>query len=150
MYCGVPAMMPQRVSDTSSAARARPKSVSTARSTPFSSRMLAGFTSRCTRPCSWAAASPAAACMPMRRISLSSSRPCAAEPLGQRLAGHQRHDQKRQPPAGLHLVDRQHVGMHHGRGRLGLAGESLLRQGALRPDAGESTLMATQRFNSRS
>ena len=70
-------MTPQRVSVTSSAARARPKSVSTARSTPFSKRMLAGFTSRCTRPCSWAAASPAAACMPMRRISLSSKRPWA-------------------------------------------------------------------------
>ena len=42
----------------SSAARARPKSVILTRSTPFSSRMLAGLTSRWTSPWAWAAASP--------------------------------------------------------------------------------------------
>ena len=54
------------------------------------------------------------------------------EPLGQRFAGHQRHDQERQPSAGLHLVDGQHVRMHDGRRRLRLAGEPLLCQRALR------------------
>ena len=53
------------------------------------------------------------------------------EPLGQRLPGHQRHDQERQPPVGLHLVDRQHVRMYDGGGRLGLAGEPLPRQRTL-------------------
>lgn len=49
MYCGVPAMIPVRVSVESSTARARPKSVSITRSTFVSNRMLAGFTSRWTK-----------------------------------------------------------------------------------------------------
>src|SRR5829696_2810923 len=58
MNDGVPATCPAWVRLASSAARARPKSVSLTRSTPFSSRMLAGFTSRCTSPWAWEAAAP--------------------------------------------------------------------------------------------
>ncbi len=47
----IPATMPVRVSEASSTARAKPKSLSMTRSICSSSRMLAGFTSRCTRPC---------------------------------------------------------------------------------------------------
>ena len=60
MYIGVPAMTPLCVRLASSAARARPKSVILTRSTPFSSRMLAGLMSRWISPCLWAAASPSA------------------------------------------------------------------------------------------
>ena len=56
--CGVPATTPLCVRLASSAARARPKSVILTRSTPFSSRMLAGLMSRWISPCAWAAASP--------------------------------------------------------------------------------------------
>ena len=59
----------------SSAARARPKSVILTRSTPFSSRMFAGLMSRWINPCACAAARPAAACMPIRRISFTASGP---------------------------------------------------------------------------
>src|SRR3954453_14729704 len=62
MYCGVPSTSPLRVRRTASAARARPKSVLR---TWWSSvtRMLAGFTSRCTieRACAAPSASPTAA-----------------------------------------------------------------------------------------
>ena len=75
MYAGVPAMRPDCVRLASSTVRARPKSVILTRSTPFSSRMLAGLTSRWTRPCACAAARPAAICMPMRRISFTGSGP---------------------------------------------------------------------------
>ena len=59
-------------------------------------------------------------------------RPLGREPLGQRFAGDQRHDQKRQPAARLHLMNRQDVRMNDGRRRLRLAGESLSRQRASR------------------
>ena len=69
------ATLPLCVRRASSAARARLKSVSLTRSTPFSSRMLAGLTSRWMRPWAWAAASPAAACMPIRSTSVTDSGP---------------------------------------------------------------------------
>ena len=86
MYSGVPATTPLCVRLASSAARARPKSVILTRSTPFSSRMLAGLMSRWIRPWAWAAASPAAICMPIRRISTASSGPSRVEPLLERAA----------------------------------------------------------------
>ena len=55
---------------------------------------------------------------------MSSKRALGGKPLGQRLTGDQRHDQKRQSAAGLHLMNGQHVRMHDGRGGLRLAGES--------------------------
>ncbi len=75
MYWGVPAMTPLWVWLASSTARASPKSVIFARSTPFSRRMLAGFTSRWINPWACAAASPDATCMPMRRTSTSGRAP---------------------------------------------------------------------------
>src|SRR5215217_5836837 len=75
MYIGVPAITPDWVTLASSTARARPKSVILTRSTPFSRRMLAGLMSRWTIPCLWAAASPAAICIPIRRTSVRGSGP---------------------------------------------------------------------------
>ena len=98
MYCGVPAMTPLCVWLASSTARARPKSVIRTRSTPFSSRMLAGLMSRCTRPWAWAAASPAAVCMAIRRTSLRLQRAAVVEPVLQRAAGDERHHQERRRP----------------------------------------------------
>jgi hypothetical protein len=70
--------------------RARPKSVSLTRCTPFSSRMLAGLTSRWMTPWAGALANPAAACMPMRRISLSSSGPLrSSRSWSERPLGHE-------------------------------------------------------------
>ncbi len=59
-YCGVPITSPVLVSPTPSVARAMPKSVILTVRSGVTSR-LAGFTSRCTMPASWAAPSPSAA-----------------------------------------------------------------------------------------
>ena len=75
MYCGVPAITLEQVKLASSTVRAKPKSVINTRSIPFSSRMLAGLTSRCTKPWACAAANPAAVCMPIRRISRTGNGP---------------------------------------------------------------------------
>ncbi len=72
MYWGVPATTPDWVIVASSTARASPKSVILTRSTPFSSRMLAGLMSRWISPWAWAAARAPAAWLPMRRTSASS------------------------------------------------------------------------------
>ena len=109
----------------SSAARARPKSVSSARSTPCSSRMFDGFTSRCTRPCAWAAARPAAVWRPIRRISRTVQRPLAVEPRLQRFAGDVLHDQERGGAVGLDVVNRHDVLVNDGRGRRASRAKSL-------------------------
>jgi hypothetical protein len=75
MYCGVPATTPDWVRLASSAARARPKSVSLTRAGLPSRRMLAGLTSRWTIPRACAAASPRAVAMATRRTSASGRGP---------------------------------------------------------------------------
>ena len=59
--------------------------------------MLAGLTSRWTSPWAWAAARPAAVCMPIRSTSGSDKRPVPVQPVLERSAGHVFHDQERQP-----------------------------------------------------
>ena len=103
-------------------ARASPKSVSLTRSTPFSRRMFEGLTSRWIRPCAWAAASPAAACMPIRTISASRGGRLV-DALLERLAGDVLHHEAGEAPAGLDGVDRHDVLVADRRGRLRLAGE---------------------------
>ena len=67
-YAGVPAITPVRVSCTSSTARETPKSVSF--TSPFAAiSTLPGFTSRCTTPARWAAASPSAIWRPISATS---------------------------------------------------------------------------------
>ena len=70
----MPAISPVRVSCTSSTARETPKSVSLTRPSSAMST-LPGFTSRCTTPAEWAAASPSATCCPMAATSAGGSRP---------------------------------------------------------------------------
>jgi hypothetical protein len=75
MYAGVPTATPVTVNrESPAAARAMPKSVTTARPVARSSMTLSGFTSRCTtpRPCAYASASATSA--RMRRASAIGSR----------------------------------------------------------------------------
>ena len=117
----------------SSIVRARPKSVSTARSTDSSSRMFDGFTSRCTRPWAWAAARPDAACMPIRRISSTRQRPVVVDARLQRPARHVLHHQERHLAVRLDVVNRHDVLVDDRRRRPAFAGESL----AGRADVGQ-------------
>ena len=73
-YAGVPAITPVRVSCTSSTARETPKSVSFTNPSAAIST-LPGFTSRCTTPARWAAASPSAIWRPMSAVSTAESGP---------------------------------------------------------------------------
>lgn len=70
-------MTPLCVTLASSADRARPKSVILISLFPFSSKMLAGLTSRWISPLSWAAASPAAIFSPIDNTSVRSRGPIA-------------------------------------------------------------------------
>ena len=150
MYCGVPATTPLWVRLASSAARARPKSVSLTRSMPFSSRMLAGLTSRWTSPWAWAAARPAAVCMPIRRISGSSSGPVPVEPVLERAAGHVLHDEVGQPGRLVDGVDGDDVLVDDRRRRPGLAERTAAAPPRWWPAAGDSTLIATLRCSAGS
>ena len=150
MYCGVPATTPDCVIVASSTARARPKSVILTRSTPFSSRMFAGLTSRWINPWACAAASPWAACMPMRRISRSSGGSPLVDPVLNRLAGDVLHDQVRDAlRRRVDGMDGDDVLVDDRRGGLRLAGEPPPRR-RRRGQAGRQHLDRHQPISARS
>ena len=138
MYGGVPVTTPVCVTLASSIARASEKSVSLTRSTPFSSRMLAGLTSRWISPWAWAAAKPAAVCMPIRsdlrdrqRAAVSASRCCTRRP------GDVLHHQVRQALELLDGVDGDDVLVPDRGGGPGLAREPLAGRAADRQLRGQ-------------
>ena len=114
----------------SSAARARPKSVILTRSTPFSSRMLAGLMSRWISPCAWAAASPlASACRSAepRRPPAGRRGRSAPAATGRRRSGMTRYGS---PFVRVDGVDGDDVVVADGGRRPRLAGEPQPRGGA--------------------
>ena len=113
--------------------RATPKSTSTTVPSGRTSR-LAGFTSRCTIPCAWAACSASAACARIDRVSGTGSR-CRSWRSGSTAAGRRRAPSPGTRPvaAGYRavtvVVDVHHVRMVQGGHRAGLRAEPRVEAG---------------------
>src|ERR1700745_2021349 len=93
MYGGVPGMTPDWVRPASSTVRARPKSVSRTRPVSFSRRMLAGLTSRWTRPRGGAAPDPRRRMRCDPQYLDDRQRPLAGDEFLKGRAGDMGHDQ---------------------------------------------------------
>ena len=122
-YAGEPVTSPVWVSDGSAAVRAMPKSESFTCPSE-ATRMLDGFTSRCTMPAPCAAASALAVWARIGAASSGVSRPRCADQVGQVGALDVLHDQPLLAlPVGLvdEVEDRDHVGVVELGGELGLA-----------------------------
>ena len=103
-----------------STAFAIPKSVRTTRSSG-PSKMLAGFTSRCTTPASCAARSPARTPRPIRATSSRRQRPVIADRVTQRPERHEFHHDGRPAIIVDDVVHADHVRVAEPRGHLRLS-----------------------------
>jgi hypothetical protein len=146
MKCAVPMRLPGSVSGpVAPPPLAIPKSVTSARPVPASSRMLSGFTSRWTmpRPCAYASAH---ATSRSTRVRVGGrERPAGAQPLAQRLAFHVAHHEEDEPAPLAHAVDGDDVRVREAGGGARLAQEPLPRTSDLSARCAGRTLMATSR-----
>ena len=106
----MPSTVPVKVIESIPAELAIPKSATVTSSRSFSSR-FAGFTSRCTIPCRWAASSAAAACS-----SHPSARPGGCAPSRRRRSSSEPpdemlHHDERPPFPVAHVEDRDRAGL---------------------------------------
>ena len=132
MKCAVPITRPGSESAVSSAPRAMPKSVTSARPVSASMRMLSGLMSRWTipRPCAYDSAH--ATSRIMRVATARRQRTARAQTLAERLAAHVRHGEEDEALGFADAIDRNDVRMRERRGHARLAQEALANVGARR------------------
>src|ERR1043166_4143630 len=112
---------------------AMPKSVTSARPAPASSRMLSGLTSRCTmpRPCAYARAQ---ATSRSTRAASAGGRGPPADTLAERLALHVAHDEEDEAARLADAMDRDDVRVRESRRHARLAQEPLARRRVAREE----------------
>ena len=95
VYSGEPTKDPVSVSVVAPATWAMPKSVRTTRPVPSSRSTFAGLMSRCRTPAACAVRSAPSRAMPIRAASAASTGPRPRDPVGERAAVDQLHDDVR-------------------------------------------------------